>query len=441
MSLTKVTYSMIETASFEPIQLVVGNDPSYTGTYDFSDLRDAIQYCTGTMLASGKMSSTGASGSARYQITIPVGTHTFSAMTFRGANLSGIQVWGASRTGTIIKCKLSNTTNGVWLNALWSNFSDWGNFTLIPSDDVTVITDPAVVCQPWPDTNLPPPWSPNPEMKYIGLISCTFGRMWSVDFNASSTGCRLGTALDIVGTTFFADNLIFNRIRNALFAYDGTTFSASNAGITASNIYTGFINHQSNVYIRKAVMSGILNGGAPYAGSHFGDCIGGTTTFRRLTGTSIQGFDYLMSMGGGIYFDQNPRSSRSNINTLFERQDYFSPLNVYGANIITIDADFLPDSDILSKDMISYNDPESAGTGLVTYAGDNTSPRVIAIPKTVKQVTVRDLTSNISVTCIRSQLATISGNNAVEVSSVDGITRVYLAMNATGTNYELVWQR
>ena len=441
MALTKVTYSMIETASFEPIQLVVGNDPSYPGTYDFSELKDAIRYCTGTLLASGKMSSTGASSSARYQINIPAGTHTFSAMSFRGADLSGIQVWGAGKASTTIKCKLGNTTYGTWLNAVWSTFSDWGGFKLIPNDDVTVITDPAIVCQSWYGTPTPP-WAPNESMTFMRFEGCTVGRLWGTDFNGNTSGCRLAFCLDASGSLVNVDDLSFTNVRSCIFCYDGSTVAVSYNGISGTNIYEGVVCHEGKTTIRRAQMSGILNGGAPYAGSLFCDSFQGDVTVWNggaSAPNSMSGFDRLVFMSGGKYFDETPEANRSNINDVIDR--YTVVPGKYNANIIGIDASFLPDSDVLSKDVIIYNDAEDYGLNLVSYAGDNTGPRTFSIPATVKQVTVRDLTTNVSVTCIRGQIATVGGNNAVWISSTDGITRVYQAMNAIGTNYELIWQR
>lgn len=441
MALTKVTYPMIETATFEPIQLVVGNDPSYPGTYDFSDLKDAIRYCTGTMLASGKMSSTGASSSARYQINIPAGTHTFSAMSFRAANLSGIQVWGSGEATTTIKCELGGTTDGTWLDAVWSIFSDWGGFTLIPGDDVTVITNPATVCQPWYGTPTPP-WSPNKEMVFMSFTNCTVGRLWGTTFDGNTLGCRLATGLNCSGTLANIDDLSFKNIRDCVYSYDGSTVSILYSGITATNVYNGIITHNATTFSRLVNLSGILNAGAPYAGGVAFDSFGGNVELQNKAAgvdNTITGFDIYAYMSGGRFFDETPQSQRSNINKVIDRYPVIP--GKYMANIISLDVDFLPDADVLSKDVITYNDAEDYGTGLVTYVGDNTGGRTFGLPANVKQVTVRDLTSNVSVTCIRGQLATVSGNNAVWISSADGLTRVYPAMNATGVNYELIWSR
>lgn len=427
--------------TIEPIQLVVGNDPSYVGTYDFSELKTAIAYCTGKGIASGKMSSTGASSSARYQINIPAGTHTFTAMSFRGADLSGIQVWGSGKATTIIKCKLPDNSfqNGTWLNAVWTTFSDWIGFTLIPGDECTVITNPAVVCQEWHSG--PTPWSPALPLVFMSFGSCTVGRLSGIHFNGNTTGCRLGTAINATGSTLGnIDDITFSNIQNAIFCYDGSTIAGLYSGLTATGVYQFLTCHLSRFSARKVVVNGILNGAVPYAGSHFADSTQSDISIQNGASgdNSISGFDRLVFLNGGRYYDETKQANRSNINDLLYR--YPVAPGLYSANIVSIDAAFLPDADVLSGDVIIYNNYAGIGLGFIAYTGDNTGPRTLATPLNAKKVTVRNLTSNVSVSCIRGQLVEVSGSTAVWMSSSDGITRVYQGMNATGILYELIWE-
>lgn len=405
----------------ERIALTVGNDVA-GAPYDFAQLSDALQYCTSYRVSANSESKT------PFQITIPAGTHEFEAIQLRNIDASGIQVYGAGVGVTFIKAGLANITDGTWLTCLFSTLGDWGGFTLLKSDATTVTTNYNISGQRWNDINPLPPWSPEKEMAFIAALGSQIGRFFSIDFNAGSGDeLTLGNCLDFVGTIATVQDMTGNNIRECMSVYNGSVIHSNNT-FNFDDIYVGGRCHEATVYFRNANLNGLKPAALPLAGSNFFDAFRGKVTL--LAGFQ-DGFDDLMLMSGGEFIDQTPAINKTNINNKYEFTD--------NGNLIST-KDTLPEAAILSSNKIitvdGFGDTES-----ILYTGDGASGRIIPTGINIKKVSVRNMTTDISVAVVHGQLTNIQGATALWLSTSDGLTRVYGAMNTNLVDYEMIVER
>ncbi|QHB42732.1 tail fibers protein [Vibrio phage VP-HS15] len=408
------------------LQLRVGNDSQHSD-YDFSDLKDALEFATSYRIANNN------SGNSRVQITVPDGTHDFSAINLRNADLSGIQVWGTGYSNCTFKVALDNVTHGVWLKAVFSEFGDWGGFRLIPNDDVTVTTNPAISCQRWLDSSPVPPWGSEGTLTYISAYYCRSKRWFGINGDGVE-GCRLGLVFDFIGGQHFLQNCGGNKIREILSAYNGANVAIDYNGLFGTDIYTGGRCHEATVFFRKINIAGILKAGNPYVGSNVFDSFRGHVTFWDGAST-FTGFDDFMVMNGGTLIDHTPQSSKTNINNQFD----FSEGN--GSFITTTYTNIAKDL-LLSANVFTFRDSQQRSIDKITYTGDNTQSRVVGYPANAKKVTIRPTDGSApSITVIRGDTALVSGANAIWFNDVDGTIRVYPPYNQAGVEYEAIWER
>ncbi|MGS5470479.1 hypothetical protein ACVD1N_25275 [Vibrio parahaemolyticus] len=412
-------------AGTSALEVVVGNDPQHTD-YEFSQLNDALTYATSYRIAAES------SGYSRVRIIIPSGKHKFKPLHFRNADLTGIQVWGAGRSECEIQMELSNKTDGIWANFLFTQLGDWGGFKLQPDDQVTVATDPNITCQMFYGDGLPP-WHPEKNMTAIGMLGGSIERLWGVECSGNTDGVRLGSALNvsagaIVGTV---DDFHVKNIRDGIVAYNGSIVSVGYAGYHASNIYNGLVNHESTVTIRTVHISGKLKGSVPWPGSIAFDCFRGRTT---LWEGSVSNFEYYHALSAAVVTDELSHHVRSNVTKPF----YWW---MHG-NFISLDWPNLPVEDLFSSNQIVQGTAAAGLTmGTLTYAGDNTGSRVLVTLHNPKKATVRRLSDNLSVTTIAGGTGLVGGNPSLWVNDKDGTIRVYNDMNRSGEQYELIWER
>lgn len=417
---------------------VVGNDPS-TSYYDFSQLSDALIYISG-LISQNKLND-----QSTFKIVVPAGTHSFGPVRIRGANLSNLQIWTAGSASTTIVCTPNNTTDGIWWSMRFSSIADLVGFRLVWASSVTSPTDKATACQRWYGSGSEP-WAPAKTSSFFDILGSYIGRMSDIKgIGDTNGGIRLGSGLNLQSSTIHQiDNVEFSYLRDAYVLYNGCVVGSGYGPIKGTQVYNFIVNHESTFTIREAAASAYAaTATETNTGSVFIDTFRGYTSIAALaTGGSVTRFDTLFLMDVGEIVCKIPAANYSYYG---KYQESFASGNKLSTLLSTNNADILLSQNkiTLLDSGVSDQNATSRRFGVLTYTGNGAANQDISVPAHVVKVTIRNRTTDMSITLILNQVVlNANGTNCAWLNPTTQSLRVYTGnFNTSGVTYDVVWER
>ncbi|AGV99352.1 hypothetical protein PhAPEC5_68 [Escherichia phage vB_EcoP_PhAPEC5] len=420
---------------------IVGNDAN-TAYYDFAQLSDALGHISSLQ---GRNSM---NDQSTFRIVIPAGRHTFNAIKLRGVDLSNVQIWGAgsaSSTPTIINCVPSNTTDGIWWSMRFAQFADMSGIRFEWDAGVTSPTDPAIACQRWYGSGSAP-WLPAQTVNFIDMLSSNFGRMSDLLFigDNSGAGVRLGACLNVACSNIQQlDSIEARNLRDMLVVYNGSNIGSGYGVIRGTQVFNFIVNHESTVALRLVAASAFNTTATVRTGSVFIDTFRGKTVVLAASAAGVARFDTLFLMNAG---EIDCGVAAASISTYNKIQESYGDCNKLASKLTITNSDMLLSNNsllLLNETGISDVNSTSRKYGTLTYVGNGAANNTIAIPAMVRKLTIRNRTTNMSITLIVDQiLVNASGTNAAWFNSPANNLVLYTGdFNTNGVNYDVVWER
>lgn len=436
---SSITADWTETVLYS--SFIVGNDAS-TAYYDFAQLSDALIHIS---FLQGKNTLTDQS---TFRIVVPAGTHTFNAIKLRGVDFSNVQIWGAgsaSATPTVIKCIPSNTTDGIWWSMRFAQFADMAGIRFEWDAGVTSPTDPAIACQRWYGSGSAP-WLPAQTASFFDMLSSSFGRMSDLLFIGDTTaaGVRLGSCLNVACSIIQQiDGIEARNLRDFIVAYNGSIIGSGYNVIRGTQVYNYLVNHESTVSIRLAAASAFNTVSAVRTGSVFIDTFRGTTVVLAGSAAGVTRFDTLFLQNSGQI---TCGITNALINTYGKIQESYGDCAKLACKVTITDSNMLLSNNhlmLLNETGLSDVNATSRKYGTLSYVGNGGANQTIAIPAMVRKLSIRNRTTNMSITLIVDQiLVNASGTNAAWFNAPANNLIVYTGdFNTSAVNYDIVWER
>lgn len=419
---------------------IVGNDAN-TAYYDFAQLSDALGHISSLQ---GRNSM---NDQSTFRIVIPAGRHTFNAIKLRGVDLSNVQIWGAgsaSSTPTIINCVPSNTTDGIWWSMRFAQFADMSGIRFEWDAGVTSPIDPAIACQRWYGSGSAP-WLPAQTVNFIDMLSSNFGRMSDLLFigDNSGAGVRLGACLNVACSNIQQlDSIEARNLRDMLVVYNGSNIGSGYGVIRGTQVFNFIVNHESTVALRLVAASAFNATSAVRVGSVFVDTMRGYTAIVAGAASGVTRFDTLFLQNSGDITS----GIAANLYSVYGKiQETFGDGSKLVSKLPITNSDILLSNNQIQVLVDGVTDVNSTSRkyGTLTYVGNGAANNTVAVPSMVRKLTIRNRTTNMSITLIVDQiLVNASGTNAAWFNSPANNLVLYTGdFNTNGVNYDVVWER